>query len=94
MFCVDELGICAHPYPGRGETTQGVEDTGGSTDEGTTGMGSTDIAVAFAFGQTWMRVPETFKIVANGQFPVGVQQVGTRQAVRRRVTLDEDRPEQ
>jgi len=34
-----------------------------------TGMGSTDIAVAWATGKTWLKVPETIKLVYHGQLP-------------------------
>jgi methanogen homoaconitase large subunit len=34
-----------------------------------TGMGTTDIALAFATGRTWMRVPETVRIDLTGHLP-------------------------
>ncbi len=37
-----------------------------------TGMGTTDIALALATGQTWLRVPETVRIHAHGRFQPGV----------------------
>ncbi|WP_420644265.1 3-isopropylmalate dehydratase large subunit [Candidatus Leptofilum sp.] len=37
-----------------------------------TGMGSTDIALAWATGKTWLRVPETICIQATGRFQPGV----------------------
>src|SRR2546430_4474476 len=37
-----------------------------------TGMGSTDVAVAMATGQTWLRVPATLRVDAAGKLPPGV----------------------
>ena len=37
-----------------------------------TGMGASDIALAWASGRTWLRVPETVRIRATGRFQPGV----------------------
>lgn len=37
-----------------------------------TGMGSTDIALVWATGKTWLRVPETIRINVSGRFQTGV----------------------
>ena len=37
-----------------------------------TGVGSTDLAVALATGKNWFKVPETFKIIVKGKVPKGV----------------------
>ena len=36
------------------------------------GMGSSDVAMIFATGQTWLRVPETIRINVRGRFNPGV----------------------
>ena len=37
-----------------------------------TGMGATDIALAFATGQTWLKVPQSIRIRLRGALPEGV----------------------
>jgi len=46
--------------------------TSGALSAFATGMGSTDVAVGMAMGQTWFKVPETFRIQVSGKFQPGV----------------------
>ncbi len=46
--------------------------TGGAMAAFSTGMGSTDVAVAIALGKTWMKIPETIRVNVAGSFKKGV----------------------
>ncbi len=46
--------------------------TAGALGAFATGMGATDAAIALALGETWLRIPESIKIVVSGNFPNGV----------------------
>jgi 3-isopropylmalate/(R)-2-methylmalate dehydratase large subunit/methanogen homoaconitase large subunit len=73
-------GICHQVMPERGFVTPGSIIVGADSHTCTygalgafaTGMGSTDIGVAYATGRTWFRVPTTINVHLTGSLPFGV----------------------
>lgn len=46
--------------------------TSGALAAFSTGMGSTDVGIGIATGKTWLKVPQTIRVVITGQFKPGV----------------------
>jgi len=75
-----EMGVChqrvAESYARPGDLVIGADShtcMAGALGAFATGMGSTDVAVGMASGQTWLRVPETFRIEIAGELRDGVE---------------------
>lgn len=53
-----------------------------------TGMGSTDVALIWATGRTWLRVPETYRVVVNGRFAEGIDAKDLALKMCREISID------
>lgn len=53
-----------------------------------TGMGSTDVAAVMAYGNTWLRVPETFKFQVEGKLPKWVTSKDVFLHIVKEITAD------
>jgi 3-isopropylmalate/(R)-2-methylmalate dehydratase large subunit len=74
-----EMGVChqrvAESFAKPGDLVIGADShtcTAGALGAFATGMGSTDVAIGMATGQTWLRVPETLRVEVGGRFADGV----------------------
>jgi 3-isopropylmalate/(R)-2-methylmalate dehydratase large subunit len=73
-------GVCHQLIPQNGHITCGDLVLGadshtctyGAINVFSTGVGSTDLAIALASGKNWFKVPETIKMVVKGKLPKGV----------------------
>lgn len=73
-------GVCHQIVPEKGHILPGYLVLGADSHTCTygalgalsTGVGSTDLAVALATGKNWFKVPETIKIILKGRLPKGV----------------------
>jgi 3-isopropylmalate/(R)-2-methylmalate dehydratase large subunit len=64
-----------HGYMTCGDLVIGADShtcTYGALNVLSTGVGATDIALALAGGRIWLKVPESMKIILNGELPKGV----------------------
>ena len=75
-----DKGICHQVLPEMGFARPGMLIVGSDSHTTTygafnclsTGIGATDVAVAFATGNLWLKVPETYKISLSGELNKGV----------------------
>ena len=75
-----DRGICHQVLPEEGFALPGYLMVGSDSHSTTygafgalaTGIGRSEMAVIFATGKIWLRVPETMKIVINGRLPRGI----------------------
>jgi 3-isopropylmalate dehydratase large subunit len=89
-------GICHQVMPERGFVVPGDIIVGADSHTCTygalgafaTGMGSTDIGVAYATGRTWFRVPETINVRITGTLPHGVYAKDVTFEMVRRIGVD------
>ncbi len=73
-------GVCHQVIPESGQVLPGDLVLGADSHTCTygalgvfsTGVGSTDLAIALATGKNWFKVPETFKIIVKGKVPRGI----------------------
>jgi len=79
QLCDVGAGVChqviCELYARPGDVLIGADShscTAGALGAFATGMGSTDVAVGMALGETWLRVPRTVRIELAGALPVGV----------------------
>ncbi|MDP2905009.1 MAG: 3-isopropylmalate dehydratase large subunit [Candidatus Omnitrophota bacterium] len=73
-------GVCHQVIPESGRILPGSLVLGadshtctyGALGAFSTGVGSTDLAIALATGKNWFKVPETIKVIVNGSIPGGI----------------------
>src|SRR5579875_1332207 len=89
-------GICHQVMPERGYVVPGDVIVGADSHTCTygalgafaTGMGSTDIGVAYATGRSWFRVPETINVRLTGRLQPGVYVKDVTLELVRRIGVD------
>jgi len=78
-FCEAGTGIChqvmAERFASPGQIVVGTDShtvMAGALGAFATGIGATDVAVSMALQKTWLRVPETYKVIVDGHLAEGV----------------------